>query len=61
MVLEFVEDVVGNVEETEEEVVEAVDLVSFITTDGNMLCVTTKVKIEEPLQMSTKRLRPLLV
>ena len=61
MVLEVVEDVVGNVEETEEEVVEAMDLVSLITTDGNMLCVTTKVKIEEPLQMSTKRLRPLLI
>ena len=61
MVLEVVEDVVGNVEETEEEVVEAVDIVSLITTDGNMLCVTTKVKIEEPLQMSTKRLQPLLI
>ena len=56
-----VEDVVGNVEETEEKVVEAVDIVSLITTDGNMLCVTTKVKIEEPLQMSTKRLQPLLI
>ena len=40
---------------------EAVYLVSLITTDGNMLCVTTKVKIEEPLQMSTKRLQPLLI
>ena len=34
MVLEVVEDVVGNVEETEEEVVEAMDIVSLITTGG---------------------------
>ena len=61
MVLDVAEDVVGNVEETEEEVVESVDLVSLITTDGNMLHVTTKAKIEEPLQMSTKRLQPLLI
>ena len=54
MVLEAVEDVVINVEETGEEVMEAVDPVPLVTTDGHMVYVTTKVPIGEPLQMVTK-------
>ena len=42
IVLEATEDIVGNIEETGEEFMEAVDPVALITTDGHMVCVTTK-------------------
>ena len=61
MVLEDVEDMVINVEKTGQEVVEAVDPVVLITTSGQMVCVTTKVQISEPLQMDTKIMQPLMI
>ena len=48
MVLEAMEDVVGNIEETGEGVMEAVDPVALITTSVHMVCVTTKASIVGP-------------
>ena len=41
--LESTEDVVTNVEETGKEIVEAVDIVVYTTTDGHMAGVPTNV------------------
>ena len=45
MVLKSTKYLVINVKETGEEVVEAVDPLVLNTTDGHMVCVSTKVPI----------------
>ena len=45
MVLEAAEDVVGNIEETGEDVIKAMYPVALITTDVHMVCVKIKAPI----------------
>ena len=54
MVLEATEDIVGNIEETGEEFMEAVDTVVLINTDGHVVCIAIKAPIVGPSRWPPK-------
>ena len=54
MVLEAVNEFVGNIDETGKEFMEAVDPVELITTAVHVVCVTTKAPIVGPSRWPPK-------